>query len=122
MNLEIFRDFCLSLPRVEETLPFGPEVLVFKIMGKIFALANIDDFQSVNLKCEPSIALELRDTYQAVLPGYHMNKKHWNTILINSDVNDTNLLAWTKDSYQLVVANLSLKEQKILQQSQESCA
>lgn len=122
MNLEILRDFCLKLPGVEEALPFGPEVLVFKVMGKIFALANIDNFQSVNLKCNPSVALALRETYQAVLPGYHMNKKHWNTILINSDVSDANLLAWTKDSYQLVVEKLSQKEQKILQSSQEMSA
>jgi predicted DNA-binding protein (MmcQ/YjbR family) len=109
MNIQDFREFCLSLPATEESFPFDESTLVFKVKGKIFALTDVDLFTSVNLKCEPEKALELRDRYEAVQPGYHMNKKHWNTIQIDGSIPDSILLGWTKDSYDLVVASLPRK-------------
>jgi predicted DNA-binding protein (MmcQ/YjbR family) len=109
MNIQDFREYCLSLPATEESFPFDESTLVFKVKGKIFALTDVDLFTSVNLKCEPEKALELRDRYEAVQPGYHMNKKHWNTIQIDGSIPDSILLGWTKDSYDLVVASLPRK-------------
>ena len=88
MNIEEYRTYCLSKKGVTEGFPFGGETLVFKVMGKMFALTDVDGFESVNLKCDPERALELRSSYEAVNPGYHMNKKHWNTISNNADVDD----------------------------------
>ena len=106
MNIEQLRDFCLSLPLVEEKFPFDQSTLVFYIAGKMFCLVNVDQFESINLKCDPDKALELRATYEAVKPGYHMNKKHWNTVFVNQDVNDSILEEWIKDSYNLVILTL----------------
>jgi len=106
MNIEELRDFCLSLPLVEEKFPFDQETLVFYIAGKMFCLADINQFDSVNIKCDPEKAIELREKYQAVLPGYHMNKKHWNTVLVNQDVKDNQIKEWVKDSYNLVILTL----------------
>lgn len=106
MNIEELRDFCLSLPLVEEKFPFDQTTLVFYIAGKIFCLANIEEFYRVNVKCDPEDALQLRATYRAVLPGYHMNKKHWNTIQINEDAKDSLIYQWIKDSYNLVILTL----------------
>lgn len=109
MHLEQFRQYCLSLPATEETLPFDEDTLVFKVAGKMFALANMSVFESINLKCDPEQAIELRERYAAVLPGYHMNKQHWNTVLIDGSIPNQLLLQWTKDSYDLVVQSLSKK-------------
>lgn len=106
MNIEQLRDFCLGLPLVEEKFPFDQNTLVFYIAGKMFCLFDVDNFESINLKCDPDKALELRATYEAVKPGYHMNKKHWNTISVNQDVNDSLLEEWIKDSYNLVILTL----------------
>jgi len=106
MNIEDFRDYCLAKPGVTEQTPFGPETLVFKVGGKIFALTDIDTFASVNLKCAPAHALELREAFDFVWPGYHMNKQHWNTVLIGTGVSDAQLRTWTDESYQLVLASL----------------
>ncbi|WP_333663435.1 MmcQ/YjbR family DNA-binding protein [Chishuiella changwenlii] len=106
MNIEQLRDFCLSLPLVEEKFPFDQSTLVFYIAGKMICLVNVDQFESINLKCDPDKALELRATYEAVKPGYHMNKKHWNTVFVNQDVNDSILEEWIKDSYNLVILTL----------------
>lgn len=106
MHIEELRDFCLSLPLVEEKFPFDQETLVFYIAGKMFCLVNITEFDSLNVKCDPDKALELRSAYQAVLPGYHMNKKHWNTIKVNEDVKDDLIKQWIKDSYNLVILTL----------------
>ncbi|RLZ07792.1 MmcQ/YjbR family DNA-binding protein [Faecalibacter macacae] len=106
MNIEELRDFCLSLPLVEEKFPFDQETLVFYIAGKMFCLADINQFDSVNIKCDPEKAIELREKYQAVLSGYHMNKKHWNTVMINQDVKDSSIKEWIKDSYNLVILTL----------------
>src|SRR5437868_2567040 len=85
MDLAKFREYCLSKPQTTEGTPFGPDVVVFKVGGKMFALASLDEVPATaNLKCDPDLALELRDRYEQVRPGYHMNKKHWNTIDIEA--------------------------------------
>jgi len=106
MNIESFREYCLSLPCTEEGFPFDSNTLVFKVAGKMFALTNIDQFESINLKCDPEVAVELREKYTAVTPGYHMNKKNWNTIQIDDSISDKLILQWTKESYNLVVNGL----------------
>lgn len=106
MHIEELREYCLSLPLVEEKFPFDEKTLVFYIAGKMFCLANIEEFNTLNVKCDPDKALELRANYQAVEPGYHMNKKHWNTIKVNEDVNDDLINQWIKDSYNLVILTL----------------
>lgn len=114
MNIEAFRDYCLSMKGATEDFPFDEETLCFKVMGKIFALTDIDRFESVNLKCAPEKAIELRERYPAVRPGYHMNKKHWNTVAIDGSVPDNLLIEWMEHSYQLVVKSLTKKEKAIL--------
>ena len=113
MNLETFRDYCLAKKGVTEEFPFDESTLVFKVMGKIFALTNINanDF-SINLKCEPEKAVLLREQYEAVKAGYHMNKKHWNTVYVQGDASNALLKQWIDDSYQLVVESLPKKIQK----------
>lgn len=109
MNIEELRDYCLSLKGVTEEMPFDDKVLVFKVMGKIFCLTNIEHFEAINVKCEPEKAIELRETYEAVQPGYHMNKKHWNTIQLNDSISVALLKEWIIDSYQLVANSLTKK-------------
>jgi len=107
MDLETFRAYCLSLKGTSEDTPFGDDALVFKVEGKMFALADLDAFKSINLKCDPEKAIELRETYPAIGPGYHMNKKHWNTVQMNGSISDDLIKTWTLDSYHLVVKGLS---------------
>jgi predicted DNA-binding protein (MmcQ/YjbR family) len=107
MDLEQFREYCLSKVAATESMPFGEGVLVFKVAGKIFALAALDEIPAtVNLKCDPDLALELRDRYDQVQPGYHMNKKHWNTVEIDSGVPEAELRKMIDDSYDLIVKSL----------------
>jgi predicted DNA-binding protein (MmcQ/YjbR family) len=107
MDLAQFREYCLSKPRATEGTPFGPDVLVFKVGGKMFALAALDEVPTAaNLKCDPDLALELRDRYEQVRPGYHMNKKHWNTVEIDSGIPDVELRKMIDHSYELVVNRL----------------
>lgn len=106
MDLETFRAYCLSLRGSSEDTPFGDGALVFKVEGKMYALADLDAFKSINLKCDPEKAIELRETYPAVGPGYHMNKKHWNTIKMDGTISDDLIKTWTLDSYNLVVKGL----------------
>ncbi|KAA9325883.1 MmcQ/YjbR family DNA-binding protein [Hymenobacter busanensis] len=106
MNIEEFRDYCLAKPGTTEETPFGPDTLVFKVGGKIYALTSIDDFGSVNLKCEPERAVQLREEFDFVVPGYHMNKKHWNTVLIGTGVTLRQLREFIDHSYDLVRASL----------------
>ena len=110
MNIEEFREYCLALKGTTEETPFGDNILVFKVMGKMFALTDINDFESINLKCDPEKAIELREKYDSVKEGYHMNKKHWNTILSNGDMNDITLKYWITHSYDLVVSKLTKNE------------
>lgn len=115
MNLETLRDYCLQLPGVTEELPFGPDTLVFKVMGKVFLLTPLDSHrQSFNAKCDPEKAEELREKYSDVKPGYHMNKKHWNTVFVTGSVPSEELFSWVRDSYDLVVKSLPKKTQEEL--------
>ena len=99
--------YCLSRPGAEETTPFGPEVLVYKVGGKMFALTVPEDVPPrVNLKCDPDRALELRDQYEAITPGYHMNKKHWNTLDLSGGLPSALVKELIDHSYDLVVASL----------------
>lgn len=110
MTIADFCAHCLSLPHVEETMPFGPDMLVYKIGGKMFALVIPDDFPpSVNLKCDPDRALELRDRYEDIQPGYHMNKRHWNTLVLEGRLPAHLVRELIEHSYQLVTAGLSRK-------------
>jgi len=104
MNIEALRDYCLAKEEVEETLPFGPDTLVFKINNKVFLLASLDAQPlQFNVKCDPDLAIELREEYPtAVLPGYHMNKKHWNTIIVDGTLSNKQICRFIDDSYQLV--------------------
>lgn len=105
----------MSKKGVTEEMPFGDQTLVFKVLGKMFALTGIDHFTSINLKCRPEKAIELREEFPAVKPGYHMNKKHWNTVMMDGSLPDEMILEWTDESYELVVAGLPKKQQTILQ-------
>jgi predicted DNA-binding protein (MmcQ/YjbR family) len=103
MNIETLREYCLSKPGVEETFPFGPDTLVYKVSGKIFLITGLDeDRLSFNVKCNPGFAIELREQYSCVSPGYHMNKKHWNTIVVDGTVSSQKLKEWIDHSYELV--------------------
>jgi predicted DNA-binding protein (MmcQ/YjbR family) len=109
MNIELFREYCLSKKGANESFPFGPETLVFKVAGKIFALIGLDKPDNANLKCDPENAIFLREHYDCVKPGYHMNKIHWNTVYFDGSINDKLILSWIDDSYNLIVSSLSNK-------------
>ncbi len=111
MNIEELREYCLSKKAVTEAFPFDDETLVFKVMDKLFLLTNINKELSMNLKCEPEKAIELREIYSSVLPGYHMNKIHWNTVLIDGSVSDKQLQEWIDHSYDEVVRKMTKKMQ-----------
>jgi predicted DNA-binding protein (MmcQ/YjbR family) len=101
------RDYCLSLPGAEETFPFGPRTSVFKVAGKMFALSQLGaDSLRVSLKCEPELAQVLRQAHPAVLPGYHLNKRHWNTVVIDGSLPDDAIREMIEDSYDLGVSKL----------------
>ncbi|MBI2284648.1 MAG: MmcQ/YjbR family DNA-binding protein [Bacteroidetes bacterium] len=104
MDIEQLRDYCLQKPGVEEALPFGPNTLVFKVNGKIFLLAGLDNHPlRFNVKCQPDRAIELREEYpDHVLPGFHMNKKHWNTVVVDGAIPGKELKAFIDHSYELV--------------------
>src|SRR2546421_4713396 len=121
MGLSDFREYCLSKPGAVEETPFGPDTLVFKVGGKIFALAALDEVPTtVNLKCEPDLALDLRDRYQQVTPGYHMNKKHWNTVEIESGIPITELRKMIDHSYELVASGLRKPRAKVAVRSRRN--
>ncbi len=102
MNIEELREYCLSLPGVTEHFPFDETTLVFKVNGKIFALTDLEGPLSVNLKCDPELAVELRERYPSVKPGYHMNKQHWNTVEVDGKVSDKTITGWIEHSYALI--------------------
>ncbi|MBK9285745.1 MAG: MmcQ/YjbR family DNA-binding protein [Sphingobacteriaceae bacterium] len=105
MNHEEIRLYCLSLPESEESFPFDAETLVFKHKGKIFAILSLDENPPrINLKCNPAYALELREKFNNVVPGYHMNKKHWNTVICSGGINFPLLKKWINDSFALIQA------------------
>lgn len=109
MTLADFRTHCARFPGFTEDLPFGPDVLAFRVGGRIFALMDVDLFESVNLKCDPERAVELREQYPGITPGYHMNKQHWNTVRTDHSVPHTLLLELARHSYELVRASLPRK-------------
>lgn len=113
MNIETYRDYCLSKKGVTEEFPFDEKALVFKVMGKMFTITDVDSFASFNVKCDPELAIELRERFVGVLPGFHMNKKHWNTIMMDGSVPDDKALEWIDHSYDLVLQKLPklLKEE-----------
>jgi predicted DNA-binding protein (MmcQ/YjbR family) len=114
MNLETFREYCLAKLGATETTPFGPDNLVFKVADKMFALASLDEVPaSANLKCDPDRALELRDRYEEVQPGYHMSKKHWNTVDLEGGIPEVELKEMIDHSYELVVASLPKAKRKL---------
>ncbi len=117
MNIESFRTYCLSLPHVTEKMPFDDKILVFYIGGKMFTLCDLTHFDFINVKCDPEKALELRAEYEEVRPGYHMSKKHWNSIYVNGRLSDSQIKQWVKDSYDLVFQGLPKKLQKELTES-----
>ncbi|MBX2984628.1 MAG: MmcQ/YjbR family DNA-binding protein [Bacteroidia bacterium] len=105
MDIEHFRNYCLSKNDTTEELPFGPDTLVFKVRNKIFALCDINSFDSINLKCDPALAIELREQHpDGIMPGYHMNKKHWNTVM--TFMPDKLILELTDHSYALVTKQI----------------
>ncbi|HEY2801321.1 MAG TPA: MmcQ/YjbR family DNA-binding protein [Chthoniobacterales bacterium] len=113
MDLEDFREYCLTKTGASEETPFGPDALVFKVGGKLFALASLNDVPPrVNLKCDPELALDLRDRYEEVQPGYHMNKKHWNTVELSGGVPAAELRRWIDHSYDLVAKSLPKSHRK----------
>lgn len=112
MTLEEFREICLSYPLTEECFPFDQRILVFKVAGKMFALCNVEEFESINLKCDPEKALEWREQYPSVQPGYHMNKTHWNTLLLHGELSGRFLREAIDESYQRVVDGLPVKIKK----------
>ena len=115
MDIASFRQYCLSKKEVTEETPFGPDTLVFKVMGKAFALCSIDHFQSVNLKCDPERAIDLRERHVGIQPGYHMNKKHWNTVSSDGSISLDLFLELIDHSYDLVVSGLPKKDRAKLQ-------
>lgn len=123
MNLETYYEYCLSKKGVTEHFPFDEETLVFKVGGKMFALSSLVQWEkgtpSLNLKCDPEYAQELRAQYDAIEPGFHMSKVHWNTISVNKDVSDLLLKELIDHSYNLVYKNLTKKTQSNLDSNRE---
>ena len=117
MNIEELRDYCLSKPHLTESFPFDKETLVFKVGEKLFALIGLEHHPAaVNLKCDPDKALELRDTYPEIIAGYHMSKKHWNTIYIqDAELQPKFLLELIDHSYDMVVKGMPKKLRETLQ-------
>ena len=103
MNIEEIREYACSLPEVEERFPFGTETLVFKVNSKIFLLVGLNSVPlQFNAKCDPERAIELRDTYDCIIPGYHMNKKHWNTVILDNTISTKQIKEQISHSYELV--------------------
>ena len=115
MDIETYRNYCLSLKGAEEKMPFDKTTLVFSVKGKMFSSTNIETFEHINVKCEPEKALLLREKHEEVIPGYYMNKKHWNSILTNGKITNGQMEEWIKDSYDLVVSGLPKKIQNELE-------
>jgi predicted DNA-binding protein (MmcQ/YjbR family) len=114
MDIEQYRKHCLAKKGVTEEFPFGENTLVFKVAGKMFALTDVENFESINLKVDPEKGAELRELYTSVQPGYHMNKKHWITVLMDRSIPDKLIKSWIDDSYDLVVASLPKRQQASL--------
>lgn len=114
MNIEEVREFCITIKGAEESFPFDDTILVYKVMGKMFALMGLgytDDGFSVIVKCDPTKAIELREKYESVLPGYHFNKKYWNSIYLEGDMDAENIKYWITHSVEQVIKKLPKKQQ-----------
>jgi len=109
MHIEEYRNYCLAKKAVTESFPFDESTLVFKVAGKMFALTGVDSFEYINLKCDPERAIELRDTYHGIQPGYHMNKRLWNSVYLDQDVPNHLVYELIDHSYDLIVASLTKK-------------
>jgi predicted DNA-binding protein (MmcQ/YjbR family) len=121
MNPTELRSHCLSFTGSEETFPFGPQTSVFKVGGKMFALSRFDaDTLRVSLKCEPALAQALRETHAAVIPGYHLNKKHWNTVILDGSLPEETIRDMVEDSYDIVVSNLPHANRRALGWSEDT--
>ena len=114
MDIESFREYALSLPETEEATPFDETTIVFKVRGRIFAFTDMDAFEYINMKCEPDLAIELRERYECVEPGFHMNKKHWNTIRLTGDVPDSKIFEWLRHSYMQTAAKLNKSDRETI--------
>ncbi len=114
MNIEEFRIYCLNKKGVEESLPFSPTTLVFKVGNKMFTLTDLDSFNFINLKCDPERSVQLREEFNGIKPGYHMSKKHWNSVYLNTDISDEKILELIDHSYELVVKSLTKKVRETL--------
>lgn len=115
MTPEELRECCLSLPGAEETFPFGAENSVFKVAGKMFAISRLEQSPlRVSVKCEPGLAEQLREAHAAILPGYHLNKRHWNTVVIDGSLPDQMVSDMVEDSYDLVVSRLPAARRRAL--------
>ena len=114
MEIESFRAYCLKKKGATEEFPFGEGILVFKVMGKMFALTDLESFESINLKVDPEKGVELREAHSAVQPGYHMNKKHWITVVIDGSLPDKLIQQWIDESYALVASKLTKSEKSAL--------
>ena len=110
MDIEQLRDYCLSKRAATESFPFDNETLVFKVGNKMFCLTNIERAYSMNLKCDPEKAIELREEYDEIEPGFHMSKKHWNTVILEGSLSDEFLIKMIDESYNLVIEKMSKKE------------
>ena len=115
MDVEELREYCLKKKGVTEGFPFGEDTLVFKVMDKMFALTGFAKPSRVNLKCDPERAVELRERYEDIIPGYHMNKKHWNTVMMEAGVSNKMLKEFIDHSYDLVVSSLPKKKREELE-------
>lgn len=121
MSPEELRDHCLSFPGAEETFPFGPENSVFKVGGRVFAISRLAaNPLRVSLKCEPALAEQLRAAHAAVLPGYHLNKRHWNTVMIDGSLPDEMISDMVEDSYDLIVSRLPRARRRALRWRDDS--
>ncbi len=109
MNIEEAREYCISLKGATESFPFDESTLVFKVMGKMFALMDLDSSNYISLKCEPAYALILRENYSAITPAYHMNKKHWSSVEFNADANDSLIEQLINHSYEEVIKKFTKK-------------
>jgi len=112
VNIEQLREHCISKPGVSEGLPFGEDTLVFKVGGKIFLLIGLSEANRFNVKCDPELAVELRERFNEVQPGYHMNKTHWNTVYMDGGLNDKQLCDMIDHSYNLILKSLPKKLQE----------
>jgi len=119
MEFESLREYLLNKRGSDEEFPFGPSVMVYKVMGKMFTIISLDESPlRINLKCDPELALHLRAAYNAVQPGYHMNKKHWNTIILDGSIPDDEIFVLINDSYELVIKGLKKADKLKLESSE----